>query len=97
MVPIYAITCTVSIVVYQQHIYLAIIYGLYESLVIVSFFLLLCHLLHPNRTTLQRAFSIVEPKPWIQPIRFLVVHIGRGSGQSVDGRKWFNVSLQSFL
>ncbi|KAI8316971.1 Transmembrane protein 184-like protein [Colletotrichum sp. SAR11_240] len=90
MVPIYTIACTLSIEFYKQHVYLASIYEFYESLVIAAFFLLLCQLLHPDPTTLRRAFSLVEPKPWIHPIRFLVVHIGRRKDRSVDGLKWFN-------
>ncbi|KAH8746007.1 organic solute transporter Ostalpha-domain-containing protein, partial [Diaporthe sp. PMI_573] len=90
MVPVYTIACTVSIEFYKQHVYLASIYEFYESLIIAAFFLLLCQLLHPDRSTLERAFSLVEPKPWIHPIRFLVVHIGRRNAQSMDGLKWFN-------
>ncbi|KAJ0301802.1 hypothetical protein Brms1b_012283 [Colletotrichum noveboracense] len=90
MVPIYTIACTLSIEFYKQHVYLASIYEFYESLVIAAFFLLLCQLLHPDPTTLRRAFSLVEPKPWIHPIRFLVVHIGRRKDRSVDGLNWFN-------
>ncbi|KAK2758112.1 DUF300 domain-containing protein [Colletotrichum kahawae] len=90
MVPIYSIACTFSIEFYKQHVYLASIYEFYESLVIAAFFLLLCQLIHPDPTTLRRAFSLVEPKPWIHPIRFLVVHIGRRKDRSVDGLKWFN-------
>ncbi|KAH0421536.1 hypothetical protein CcaCcLH18_13360 [Colletotrichum camelliae] len=90
MVPIYTIACTLSIEFYKQHVYLASIYEFYESLVIAAFFLLLCQLLHPDPTTLRRAFSLVEPKPWIHPIRFLVVRIGRRKDRSVDGLKWFN-------
>lgn len=94
MVPIYTIACTLSIEFYRQHVYLASIYEFYESLVIAAFFLLLCQLLHPDPTTLRQAFSLVEPKPWIHPIRFLVVHIGRRRDRSVDGLKWFNVRLE---
>ncbi|KAF5527444.1 Transmembrane protein 184-like protein [Colletotrichum aenigma] len=72
MVPIYTIACILSIEFYKQHVYLASIYEFYESLVIAAFFLLLCQLLHPDPTTLRRAFSLVEPKPWIHPICFLV-------------------------
>lgn len=97
MVPVYSIACTVSVEFYKQNVYLASIYEFYESLVIAAFFLLLCQLLHPDRITLQRAFSLVEPKPWIHPIRFLVVHIGRRKDRSVDGLKWFNASLGNRL
>lgn len=93
MVPIYTIACTLSIVFTKQHVYLASIYEFYESIAIAAFFLLLCQLLHPDRIMLRRAFSLVEPKPWIHPIRFLVVHIGRRKDRSVDGLKWFNVSF----
>lgn len=93
MVPIYSIACTLSIPFYKQHVYIASIYEFYESIAVASFFLLLCQLLHPDLYALRQAFHLVEPKPWLHPVRFFIVHVGRDKkGQTVDGLRWFNVS-----
>ncbi|KAK7718584.1 hypothetical protein SLS64_002541 [Diaporthe eres] len=97
MVPVYSIACTLSVEFYKQNVYLASIYEFYESLVIAAFFLLLCQFLHPDRITLQRAFSLVEPKPWIHPIRFLIVHIGRRKDRSTIWFCVFQLCLVKFL
>ncbi|KAF6808174.1 duf300 domain-containing protein [Colletotrichum sojae] len=91
MVPVYTIACTLSIQYYRQHVYIASIYEFYESLVIAAFFLLLCQYLQHDATSLSQAFAIVEPKPWIYPIRFFVVHIGRNkAGKAQDGIRLLN-------
>ncbi|KAH8589064.1 organic solute transporter Ostalpha-domain-containing protein, partial [Bisporella sp. PMI_857] len=92
MVPVYTIACTLSIQFYKKNVYIASVYEFYESLVIAAFFLLLCRYLHFDLESLQRAFILVEPKPWIHPIRFFVVYIGRNKkGRTEDGQKWFNI------
>ncbi|WQF90168.1 Putative organic solute transporter subunit alpha/Transmembrane protein [Colletotrichum destructivum] len=92
MVPIYSIACTLSIEFYKENVYLGSIYEFYESLVIASFFLLLCQYLHPDLTMLRRVFQVVDPKPWIHPIRFFVTHVGRNKkSQTVDGLRRFNI------
>ncbi|KAE8337431.1 organic solute transporter Ostalpha-domain-containing protein [Aspergillus arachidicola] len=36
-------------------------------------------------------FSTIASKPWLQPIRFLVVHVGRNeTGRAAHGVKWFD-------
>lgn len=93
MVPVYSIACTLSIIFYKKQVYIGSVYEFYESLVIVSFFLLLCQLLHPDLNTLRRVFNLVEPKKWLNPTRFFVKHVGRNKkGRAEDGLKWFNVS-----
>ncbi|KAL0943101.1 DUF300 domain-containing protein [Colletotrichum truncatum] len=92
MVPIYSIACLLSIPFYEQHVYIASIYEFYESLVIAAFFALLCQYLHVDENILRRVFTFIEPKPWIHPLRFLVVHIGRNKkGRTVDGLRFFNI------
>ncbi|KAK1624615.1 organic solute transporter Ostalpha-domain-containing protein, partial [Colletotrichum phormii] len=92
MVPVYSIACTLSIIFYKKQVYIGSVYEFYESLVIASFFLLLCQLLHPDLNTLRRVFNLVEPKKWLNPTRFFVKHVGRNKkGQTEDGLKWFNI------
>ncbi|KAK1484412.1 hypothetical protein CABS01_13835 [Colletotrichum abscissum] len=92
MVPVYSIACSLSIIFYKKQVYIGSVYEFYESLVIASFFLLLCQLLHPDLNTLRRVFNLVEPKKWLNPTRFFVKHVGRNKkGQTEDGLKWFNI------
>ncbi|TEA20151.1 Transmembrane protein 184-like protein [Colletotrichum sidae] len=92
MVPIYSIACTLSIEFYTQHVYIAAIYEFYESLVIASFFQLLCQYLHPDISSQQRLFAGECVKKWIYPVRFVVVHVGRNkSGKTADGLRLFNI------
>ncbi|KAK7456783.1 hypothetical protein Landi51_02059 [Colletotrichum acutatum] len=92
MVPVYSIACTLSIIFYKKQVYIGSVYEFYESLVIASFFLLLCQLLHSDLNTLRRVFNLVEPKKWLNPTRFFVKHVGRNKkGQTEDGLKWFNI------
>lgn len=94
MVPVYTIACVLSIPFYKEHVYIAAVYEFYESLVIASFFLLLCRYLHWDLHTLRRGFSLVEPKPWLHPVRFLRHVVWRKkTGRTYDGLKWFSVSL----
>lgn len=96
MVPIYTIACVLSIPFYKQHVYIAAVYEFYESLVIASFFLLLCRYLHLDIHSLRRVFSIVEPKPWLHPVRFLRKVVWRKkTDHTMDGLKWFSVSLHT--
>ncbi|KAG9189205.1 hypothetical protein G6011_06073 [Alternaria panax] len=48
MVPIYTIWCTLRIPFYASSVYIGAVYEFYESLVIASFFLLLCQYLHAD-------------------------------------------------
>ncbi|PSN67366.1 DUF300-domain-containing protein, partial [Corynespora cassiicola Philippines] len=92
MVPIYSIACLLSIPFYKAHVYIASIYEFYESLVIASFFLLLCRYLHLDLPSLRRAFSLLIPKPWIYPIRFFRMYIfRRKTAHTVDGLRWFSI------
>ncbi|KAI5919672.1 organic solute transporter Ostalpha-domain-containing protein [Camillea tinctor] len=92
MVPVYTVACTLSIQFYQQEVYIASVYEFYESLVVASFFLLLCNYMHPDLEKLRQTFALIKPKPWIRPLRHIVVHIGRNkSGETADGLKVFNI------
>ncbi|KAH7153496.1 organic solute transporter Ostalpha-domain-containing protein [Dactylonectria macrodidyma] len=91
MVPVYSIACVFSIIFYRQHIYIAAIYEFYESLVIAAFFLLLCQLLHGDIATLQPYFAGIQPKPWIFPIRCVVVCFSSRRKRTLDGLRWFNI------
>ncbi|KAK6837303.1 hypothetical protein RU639_001267 [Aspergillus parasiticus] len=91
MVPFYTILCTLSVVYYKEYLYLSSLYEFYESPVIASFFLLLCDSSSSGAQGLRDHFSTIAPKPWMQPIRFLVVHVGRNeTGRAANGVKWFD-------
>ncbi|TDZ34222.1 Transmembrane protein 184A [Colletotrichum spinosum] len=77
---------------HTQHVYIAAIYEFYESLVIASFFQLLCQYLHPDISSQQRQFAGECVKKWIYPVRSVVVHVGRNkSGKTADGLRLFNI------
>ena len=93
MVPVYTIACLISIPLYKQHIYFAAVYEFYESLVIASFFLLLCLCLDEDLDQLKGALKLFTPKPWILPIRFFRIHVWRRkTANTGDGLRWFHVS-----
>ncbi|PVH77420.1 DUF300-domain-containing protein, partial [Cadophora sp. DSE1049] len=92
MVPIYTICCVFSIEYYKEHVYIAAIYEFYESIVIASFFLLLCRYLHIEMHSLRRAFALIKPKPWLHPVRFFRMRVWRKkTNYTEDGLKWFGI------
>ncbi|KAL1796766.1 hypothetical protein ACET3X_005306 [Alternaria dauci] len=92
MVPIYTICCTLSIPFYESSIYLGSVYEFYESLVIASFFLLLCRYLHTDLHSVRQLFSIVEPQPWVFPIRIFRKYVlRRKTSNTPNGSKYFNI------
>ncbi|KAH6619963.1 organic solute transporter Ostalpha-domain-containing protein [Boeremia exigua] len=92
MVPIYSICCTLSVAFYKQNVYLGAIYEFYESLVIASFFLLLCRYLDPDLDKVRNKFAILTPQPWLQPVRFTRKFVFRKKNESTtDGSLWFSV------
>lgn len=96
MIPVYTICCTLSINFYRQNVYLGAVYEFYESLVLACFFLLLCNFLVADLDGLRRVFAVLEPQPWIWPIRIwqLLFRFGSKRGLPTQGLKWFHVSLR---
>lgn len=92
MVPIYTILCVFSIEFYDKHVYIASGYEFYESLVIASFFMLLCQYIRPDFGTLQ-APEYLDPRQWILPIRFIrcLIKCGRKPAPSTNTTRRFNV------
>lgn len=99
MVPVYTICCTLSMNFYRQNVYLGAVYEFYESLVLACFFLLLCNLLVENLDGLRRVFAVLEPLPWIWPIRIwqLLFRFGSKRGLPTQGLKWFHVSFPACM
>lgn len=96
MVPVYSICCTLSIPFYKESIYLGAIYEFYESIVIASFFLLLCRYIHTDLQSVRQLFALVEPQPWVFPVRIFRKYVlRRKTDNTPDGAKWFSVSLLS--
>ncbi|CAN9237650.1 unnamed protein product [Alternaria alternata] len=92
MVPIYTICCTLSIPFYESSVYLGAIYEFYESLVIASFFLLLCRYLHTDLHSVRQLFSIVEPQPWVLPVRMFRKYVlRRKTTNTPNGSKYFSI------
>ena len=90
MVPVYSICCLLSVPFYKPSVYLAVIYEFYESLVIASFFLLLCRYMDQDLDVVRRAFAILVPRQWLPPVgpfrRFVLRRKSMTSGST-----WFNV------
>ncbi|CAN9317121.1 unnamed protein product [Alternaria alternata] len=94
MVPIYTICCTLSIPFYESSVYLGAIYEFYESLVIASFFLLLCRYLHTDLHSVRQLFSIVEPQPWVLPVRMFRKYVlRRKTINTPNGSKYFSIQV----
>lgn len=94
MVPVYTISCVCSIKFYHKHVYIAAGYEFYESIVISSFFMLMCRYIRQDLDSIRRVFSHLIPCQWIPPIRFVrfLAKCGR-TRLSTDGVRWFNVRL----
>ncbi|RAR09011.1 cytochrome P450 monooxygenase-like protein [Stemphylium lycopersici] len=91
MVPVYSICCTLSIPFYKESIYLGAIYEFYESIVIASFFLLLCRYIHTDLQSVRQLFALVEPQPWVFPVRIFRKYVlRRKTDNTPDGAKWFS-------
>ncbi|KAF2010703.1 DUF300-domain-containing protein, partial [Aaosphaeria arxii CBS 175.79] len=92
MVPMYSIFCTLSIPWYKQSVYFGAVYEFYESLVIASFFLLLCRYLNPDLNVVRTTFGLLEPQPWLQPVRFIRKVVFRKKVENTrDGSLWFSI------
>ncbi|GIZ49125.1 hypothetical protein CKM354_001216200 [Cercospora kikuchii] len=89
MVPVYSICCLLSVPFYKPSVYLAVIYEFYESLVIASFFLLLCRYMGQDLDVVRRAFALLVPRQWLPPVgpfrRFVLRRKSMTSGST-----WFN-------
>lgn len=66
MVPVDTIASTLTLELYEQHVYIASIYEI--LFVVAAFFLLLCQYLHADVKSLRNMFAMVSPKPWLYPL-----------------------------
>ncbi|KAH7313880.1 organic solute transporter Ostalpha-domain-containing protein [Stachybotrys elegans] len=98
MVPVYSISCALSIHFYSRHVYLAAGYEFYESIAVASFFILMCQEIRPEWSSLRRVFNLLRPKPWFGPLRLIHMCIRRRrSGQPSSGLRWLNIVSLAIL
>jgi hypothetical protein len=92
MVPVYSICCTLSIVYYEEHVYIAAIYEFYESIAIAAFTILMCLHIRSDWDGVRKVFNLLTPKKWLRPLRLFHMCFRRGKrGQPSSGLKWFNI------
>ena len=80
ILPVYAVASILITGFYTNYVYFTIISQLYEPIAVVSYLVLLCHLIAPSMEELEAWLHTVEAKPWIFPISLLAKCTGGQKG-----------------
>jgi len=94
MVPVYGIVSFFGLLLYMWVVYIEVLWNVYETLVIASFFALACSYVAPSLREQQAYFATIQPKDWPWPLSWLKPCVGGKRGilkRPTNGLIWINI------